>query len=216
MFISQFGIVAVAPGWSLVDYALQILCISLCFVTGFKKLMCRDLRFEYLYMKNSASVVPRQCQRLIDKNLFYLKKTNDVRLTCSVTYVDTLRVDESLLQGGPPPSSRQLAHTDTLVALIYGLPWRRAENIGFPARVSCFRVCKGRCVLFTGHIRAPPQCFRTLPVVFFSCSIIKIIHLKSLMLGGLWSSYIFFPLLPREAAKNAAAGGRLLFAKALT
>lgn len=85
MFISQFGIVAVAPGRSLVDYALQILCISLCFVTGFKKLMCCDLRFEYRKMKNSASVVPRQSQHLIDKNLFYLKETNYMRLTCSVT-----------------------------------------------------------------------------------------------------------------------------------
>lgn len=121
--------------------------------------------------------------------------------------------------GGPPPSSRQIAHTDTLVVLIYGLPLRRAEDIGFPAGLSCFRVCEGRCVLFTGHIRAPPQRFGTLPVVFFSCSIRKIIHRKSLTLGGLWSShilFIFFPLLPREAAKNAAAGGRLLFAKPLT
>lgn len=147
---------------------------------------------------------------------FSLKETNYMRITCSVTFVDTLRVNGSLLQGGPPPSSRQLAHTDTLVALIYGLTSHRAENIGFPARVLRFRVCKGRCVLFTGRIRAPPQCFATLPVVFFSCSIITSIHLKSPMLGGLWSSYNFFPLLPCEAAKNAAGGGRLLFAKALT
>lgn len=66
------------------------------------------------------------------------------------------------------------------------------RTLVFPAGVSCFRVCKGRCVLFTGYIRAPPQCFRTLPVVFLSCSLRKTIHRKSPTLGGLWSSYILF------------------------
>lgn len=44
---SQFGIAVLAPGWSLLGYALQILRISPCFVGGFKKLMCCDLRFKY-------------------------------------------------------------------------------------------------------------------------------------------------------------------------
>lgn len=44
---SQFGIAVLAPGWSLIGYALQILRISPCFVGGFKKLMSCDLRFKY-------------------------------------------------------------------------------------------------------------------------------------------------------------------------
>lgn len=54
VFISHFGIIAVALGRSLVDYALQIPCISLCFVSGFKKLMCLDLRFKRSYKKKTV------------------------------------------------------------------------------------------------------------------------------------------------------------------
>lgn len=138
-------------------------------------------------MKNSASVVPRQSQHLIDKNLFYLKETNYMRLSCHLCgHAEGRRVFAAGRSTSLVTAAR--AHRHPCCVNLWSA---MAENIGFPARVSCFRVCKGRCVLFTGHIRAPPQCFRTLPVVFFSCSIIKIIHLKSPMLGGLWPSYIF-------------------------
>lgn len=168
---------------------------------------------------NSESVIFKQSQHLINKNCSLFKKKNQ-EITCAALAMSPMwtHCGETCLccRAVHLFPLRQPSHTDTLVALIYRLPLRRAENIGFSARVSCFRVCKGRCVLFTGHIRAPPLCSRTLAVVFFSCSILNIIHLKCPMVWGLRSGYILFSCcqvrLPRMQRETAG----LLFAKALT
>lgn len=76
MFISQFNIIAVAPGWSLVDYALQIPWISLCFVSGLKNecALISDLNI-YIYSKQCISRT--LTFNLIEQIYFYfLKETN--------------------------------------------------------------------------------------------------------------------------------------------
>lgn len=95
VFISHFGIIAVALGRSLVDYALQIPCTSLCFVSGFKKLMCLDLRFKRSCLKNSTSVVPWPSIwliRFILFNLFSRKQITWASLAVSLTLAEGRRV----------------------------------------------------------------------------------------------------------------------------